>query len=324
LPIALAVLSLVVLFLVVIFSGGASETLARRRRLVTHIGSRYLAQDMNRNLKALIKACDNLKISYSCHYHATENLIAVHLNHQDYLFLNWTTPLNRHSITHLCLDKDYFAAYFQDVIRLPRTRSFLNPYCDPKYARYLQFQTIAEIIKAVEGDSVYPIVIKNNRGSLGTNVFKVTKQRELEQGFIAIFNQNSASFDYVGLVQEYIAIAREYRVIYLQGEYQFAYLKDQGQAQFVGNLSPLHWQGAKACLVTDPQIIEQLQRFCAPLFKKLLIPFCGLDVAIDTQGRYWLIEANAAPGFERFIQDQGDEVVVRLYRSILQHLANIN
>ena len=63
-------------------------------------------------------------------------------------------------------------------------------------------------------------------------------------------------------------------------------------AVFKDNLSPLHWEGAKAKIVTSHDEIEKLKSFCAPIFDKLMIPFCGLDVVKNKAGEYWLIEAN--------------------------------
>ena len=276
---------------------------------------------MNRNISALVKACSNLNLPYDTH-HSTENLVSVTIANKKYLFLNWTTPLNPQSVMQLCQDKDYFFSFYRNVVKMPKTTAFLNPYSDEKYEKYLNQKTVFEIINQVESVHEYPIIVKKNRGSWGTNVFKVENRRKLEKGFLDIFNLNSASFDYVGLSQDYIEIETEFRVIFLNGEYQFAYKKVTDNAVFKDNLSPLHWEGAKAKIVTSHDEIEKLKSFCAPIFDKLMIPFCGLDVVKDKAGEYWLIEANSSPGFDYIIEHEGPGIVISLYENILSAIKN--
>ncbi len=275
---------------------------------------------MNKNIEAIKLACEIEGIPHKVH-HATGNLITVKIGENRYLFVNWTTPLNPQSIMQLCQDKDYFYSFYKNVIKMPVTSSFLNPYSTEKYQKYRKRKTVFEIIEAIESGHNYPLIVKRNRGSLGNNVFKVCSRRELEKSIIDIFNMNSASFDYVCLAQEFINIESEFRVLFLNGEYQFSYKKVLDDAQYTGNLSPLHWEGARAELITEAQLIEDLKVFCSSLFSKLLIPFCGLDIAIDKSGQFWLIEANSAPGFDRFIEHGGKNEVVQLYRNMLSILA---
>ena len=274
---------------------------------------------MNRNIESLLIACNNLGVEYNF-YHATKNLVGVILSGREWLFINWATPLNPQSIVQLCRDKDYFYNYFKDVVRMPNSDAFLYPYSDDKYASYLEQRSIFEIIKSVEGNMAYPLIVKKNRGSWGTNVFKVESRRELEQALLAIFNMSSASFDYVALVQEFIEIEKEFRAIFLDGELVFAYEKIVEGAEFKDNLSPLHWEGSRALFVTDNEEIEAIKRLCRPMFKKLVIPFCGLDIVKSRSGEYVLIEANSSPGFDHIIKHQGYEQVVGLYERILKRL----
>ncbi|PIE41371.1 MAG: alpha-L-glutamate ligase [Gammaproteobacteria bacterium] len=274
---------------------------------------------MNKNIKALTKACGNLNILFE-NYHETNNLVSVHVGANDYVFVNWTTPLNSQSIMQLCQDKDYFYSYYRDVINMPKTSAFLNPYSDEKYKQYLHEKTVYEIINAIESHHSYPMIIKKNRGSWGANVFKVKDRRQLEKGLLDIFNMNSFLFDYICLAQDYIDIEKEYRAIFLSGELQFCYYKIIDGAIYTDNLSPLHWEGSKAKLVSDLDEKKFLSEFCAPLFDKLMIPFCGLDIARDHLGRLWLIEANSSPGFEYIIEGEGEEIAVRLYENILRTL----
>ncbi len=275
---------------------------------------------MNRNIRMIREACEAEGFRYKSH-HATGNLLSVEISGSHYIFVNWTTPLNPQSIMQLCQDKDYFYTFYKDVIKMPATLSFLNPYSDKQYEVYLEEKTVCEIIETIEHNYAYPIILKKNRGSWGKNVFKAHSRIELEKGVLEIFNANSAGFDYVCLAQECIDIDKEYRVIFLDGNYQFAYSKIIDNARFSSNLSPLHWDGAKAEMIYNEELIDSIKAFCAPLFNKLTIPFCGLDIAVDKLGGFWLIEANASPGFEHIIEYGGQHEVIWLYRKMLKALA---
>ncbi len=274
---------------------------------------------MNANLRAVIKACFALQIPYTC-YHHSENMVDVQVNGTSYLFINWIVPINPNAIARLCTDKDYFYTYFKGTLPMPKTLSFLNPDCDHKYHIYLKAHSHVDIANEVERALTYPLVVKKNRGSLGCNVFKVEDRAAFLEALVHVFNLESNQYDYVALVQDYIPIQKEYRIIYLRGNLMFAYEKNTDEAQFQGNLSPLHWEGATALQVTDPALLAALADFCAPLFQKIMIPFCGLDVACDPNGTFWLIEANASPGFDHFIRSEGDEAVVELYKTMLKGL----
>lgn len=127
---------------------------------------------MNKNLESLISAYKNLGVEYNF-YHNTNNLVAVRFKKREFLFINWATPLNPQSIMQLCRDKDYFYNYYKEVLRMPKTIAFLNPYSDPKYEKYLKQQSIFEIIQKVEENLQYPLIVKKNRGSWGINVFSL-------------------------------------------------------------------------------------------------------------------------------------------------------
>lgn len=275
---------------------------------------------MNRNLRMLIGACEKAGIAYQRH-HPSGNAVSVTVHGKSYLFVNWSTPFNPHSVAQLCQDKDYFQAVFSDVIRMPGTLAFLDPCCDGEYERYLVYKSVDEIVAAICEAYSFPLIVKRNRGYWGVNVFKVEDVQQLERRVRQVFDRNTAAFDYVCLAQAYIPVASEYRVVYFHGRHMFSYRKVNEQAAFTGNLSPLHWDGATAELVTDEALIGRLCRFCAPLFERQMLPFCGLDIVEDTRGSLWLIEANGSPGFDRIIEHGGQAHVAALYAAMLRHLS---
>lgn len=274
---------------------------------------------MNANLCKLLQACQELGVEYIIH-HPSENLIEVVINGHPFMFVNWATPLNSQSVTQICQDKDYFYSVYNNVVKMPETLAFLDPGCDRRYHQYRSASTVADIIDTVESTFDYPLVAKKNRGSHGRNVFKVDNRQELERCLNEIFNRNSSEYDYVCCLQKYIDIRHEYRAVFLQGTLVFLYEKTTKEARFIGNLSPLHWEGGKARLEDNEEINLAISNFCRPLFDKLMIPFCGLDIAVDTHNNYYLIEANSSPGFDHILQAGDHGMVLKTYKLLLNEL----
>lgn len=273
---------------------------------------------MNTNIKALITACDEENIDYTFH-HPSKNNVMVHFEKSSMLFSSWTTPINPHSVVQLCVDKDYFYTFFKDVIKMPRTRSYLNPYCNEKYVKYLELQTITDIVGDIEEKHEYPLITKMNKGARGNHVYLNKNKAELEASLLNIF-KGCVQRDYVALIQDYISIKKEYRALFLQGELILIYEKETDKAVFTGNLSPLHWEGSRARIIADPLLTQRISDFCAPLFKKLMIPFCGLDIALTEEGDLSLIEANTSPGLDALVKGESLKPAVELYRKILKEL----
>lgn len=134
---------------------------------------------------------------------------------------------------------------------------------------------------------------------------------------------NSSSFDYIALAQEYIDIEKEYRAVFLDGNYQFAYEKIIDNAKFCDNLSPLHREGSRAEFVINKKEIEAIKNLCKPMFQKNMIPFCGIDIAKSKKGEYIVIEANSSPGFDHIIKHEGESEIVKLYENILKKLSRL-
>jgi hypothetical protein len=272
------------------------------------------------NIKMLLVACQKLAIKYEI-LHPNQNLVKVKIGDRDYYFANYATPLTPQTIAEIFKDKQYFYEIFQDVVKMPHTISFVSPYCDQKYKDYLKFCNVNEIISEINNNFDLPVILKRNRGSGGNNVFKCNDLPQIREALDQIFNLNSKDYDYVAIAQAPINIVKEYRSICLNREQIILYDKDFSQAEFTGNLSPLHWQGAIARQVSDLQIIEAIDQFIQPIFQKMpAIAYVGLDVAVDDQGVYWLIEANSHPNFDIFIRDNGERPIINLFQMILKYL----
>jgi len=271
------------------------------------------------NIKMLIEACKKSSIAYEI-LHPNQNVVKIKLGDREYYFTNYSTPLTPQSVAEIFKDKQYFYQIFQDVVKMPRTISFISPYCDVKYLEYLEFPSIDKIITEIENNFQFPVIVKRNRGSAGNNVFKCADLLEVRNALERIFDVGSKNYDYVALTQQSINIIKEYRSVCLHQEQIVLYEKDISQAEFVGNLSPLHWEGAIAKQVNDAQVIQAIDEFIKPIFEKMSIAYVGLDVVLDDRGKYWLIEANSHPNFDIFIRDNGEAAIVQLFQKILKYL----
>ena len=272
------------------------------------------------NIRMLLEACKKLAVEYEI-LHPNQNLVKVKIGDREYYFTNYSTPLIPQSIAGIFKDKQYFYQVFRDVVKMPRTISFISPYCDEKYKEYLRFLNIDEIIAEIEDNFELPIILKRNRGSGGNNVFKCCDSPQMRSALENIFDVNSKSYDYIALAQDSINIVKEYRSVCVNQEQVILYDKDFSQAEFTGNLSPLHWEGAIAKQVNDSRTIDAIAEFIKPIFQKMpAIAYVGLDVALDDRGIYWLIEANSHPNFDIFIRDNGEEAIVGLFEKILKYL----
>ncbi|MEA5470900.1 ATP-grasp domain-containing protein [Spirulina sp. 06S082] len=270
------------------------------------------------NIRILIEACKQLKIDYDI-LHPTENLVRVKLQ-QNYYFVNYTVPLISQAIAKILIDKEYTYRLLKDCVNNPKTLAFLTPFCDEKYQQYLHFDTVGKIIGEIQTHFSFPVIIKRNRGTSGNNVFLCQNEREANNSLKTIFDTHSKNSDYVALAQEYINIEQEYRAVFLDRELILLYNKDNKNAKFTGNLSPLHWEGAKARHITDRQIVTEIQNFVNPVFQNLDISYGGFDIARDRHNQLWLIEINSHPNYNIFVRDNSEEIIIQLFRKILAKL----
>jgi glutathione synthase/RimK-type ligase-like ATP-grasp enzyme len=55
-----------------------------------------------------------------------------------------------------------------------------------------------------------------------------------------------------------------------------------------------------------------------PIFKEISVNYGGLDIALDKNGNYWLIEINSSSGFDIFIRDNSEAVIVEMFKKMLK------
>jgi glutathione synthase/RimK-type ligase-like ATP-grasp enzyme len=267
------------------------------------------------NLQLFRKACQKLDIPYET-FHSSQSLMRIKLD-KYYYFVNNGTPFNSEAINELFKDKEYTYLLLKDKINMPRCLGFLSPFCPEEYKQYLVYQNLAEITEEVTKNFALPVIVKKNRGSFGYHVFLCQTVEDIRGAFSEIFDVNGKKTDYVAIAQEYIDIIHEYRVIVFHNEILLVYEKDKSQAKFTGNLSPLHWEGAIALHITDETLIREIKDFIEPIFSEMMINYGGFDIARDGNGKLWLIEINGTPNYNIFIRDNGEDIIVTMFQTIL-------
>ncbi|MEH2161505.1 MAG: YheC/YheD family protein [Nostoc sp.] len=273
------------------------------------------------NLSLLLKACENLNINYEI-IHPTENLVKIKLNNKQHYFCNYSTPIINQALAQIIKDKEYTYHILKKKVKLPKTVGFLSPFCDLQYKIYLKFPSFEDIILEIKNNFETPVIVKRNSGSSGHNVFLCQNTDEVKTALKDIFNVNNKKYDYVAIAQEFIHIKAEYRAVFFNKELVLLYEKDITNAKFAGNLSPLHWDGAKAKHINEPQILTKIANFAKPVFEELDINYGGLDIALDRDNQYWLIEINSHPNYSIFTRDNGEEPVLRIFEKMLISLAS--
>lgn len=274
---------------------------------------------MLNNVRLALKACTELNIPYEI-LHPSQNLVKIKINHQEYFFVNYSTPLVSQSIAQILKDKDYTYQLLKDIIKMPKTQAFLSPFCEAKYQEYLDWQNLEDIKAQILKQFPLPVIVKRNRGSAGNNIFLCHNVTDIETALTKIFNLQAKDYDYVALAQAYIKIKKEYRVIFLNQKLILAYEKNIENATFTGNLSPLHWEGSKAIKIDDQDLLTTMQEFVNPIFTKINLNYGGFDLVIDSQDQWWLIEINSHPNFNIFIRDHDENIIVDLFKKMLLSL----
>jgi glutathione synthase/RimK-type ligase-like ATP-grasp enzyme len=270
------------------------------------------------NIEILLAACEELNIPYEI-LHPSQNLIRIKQGGEEYYFVNYMTPFNSASVAEIFKDKGYTYQLLNGKINTPRTLGFVSPHCEEKYKKYLIFPDIESIVLEVNKKFALQVILKRNRGAGGNNVFLCKTREQIKEALEIIFNVNSKDYDYVALAQEYIEIAHEYRAVFWKEKLVLLYEKDKSQAKFAGNLSPLHWEGATAKHIINPNLMSEIEDFVKPVFAEIAINYAGLDIALDTKGAYWLIEINSSPNYDIFVRDNDRQIVVTMFKGILEN-----
>jgi glutathione synthase/RimK-type ligase-like ATP-grasp enzyme len=270
-------------------------------------------------MKCLRAACERLGISYAVH-DLNGNFMSVIAGGPRY-FVNYGTPFNNDAISKICKDKEFTYRLLHDVIRMPKTMAYFDPnFGREEYQKFVREENLKAIVGDIMKNLSLPVIVKMNAGTRGTNVFLCNDEAQVAASIEQIYRKDSVNYDYMAIGQEYVRVQKEYRVVMFRKEAILVYEKDFAGAQFVGNLSPLHQENAKAILITDASLIKRISDFVQPIFEKIDIEFAGLDILVNENGELVLLELNNRPGFAYFVRDNGEEPLVQMYERVLSAL----
>jgi ribosomal protein S6--L-glutamate ligase len=111
------------------------------------------------------------------------------------------------------------------------------------------------------------------------------------------------------LVQDYIEIQEDYRIIVLGGEVLGVMRRTKGEGKITTNYT----RGNTAEIAELPTNALELARKACEV---LQVEFGGVDLIIDNKGNYLILEVNIFPGFKGFEQSTGINVAEKLLNFI--------
>ena len=269
---------------------------------------------MEQNIICLTAACTELGLQFEF-IDEEHNFLRVRCNGQAHYFQLNRTPFNAESVASICKDKYHTYCLLKEYVRFPKTLSFMSYNVDHRYKEYLQYRSLQEILAVVESELSYPCIIKSNSGSFGSNVFLCHSRTEAQDAIQRIFNKNSHLYDYILLAQEFVPTKEEYRLVCFKEEPVLAYKRSANPREF----NARYWENSasRAVFVTQQEIIQELQEFIRPVYGVLNIGFVGFDIIRSFDNELYVLELNSGPRFDHFIDSNGPEHVISMYKDIL-------
>jgi glutathione synthase/RimK-type ligase-like ATP-grasp enzyme len=286
---------------------------------------------MSVTIPLLTQACKNLELPYEF---LDKNKVVLKVSFLDksHLFIANNLGLNNEVVEKICRDKSYTYQLLKDIVSIPETDTYIDPKAPEIYRGFSKFRTQCAVVSDILNKDLESIILKPNSKSMGVNVFDCNTEVSVKKAVASIWDKKSYYYDHILLAQEKITIQKEYRVVVFNGKVELVYQKDNQLVftnsipKYIGNVSPLHYEGAKAVLLSvknkkDKKIISDLQSFLSPIFKNIDLKYAGIDVVLDSNNKYQLLELNSKPGYSFFVRDNGSDEVISFFEKVLKTLA---
>ncbi|NCN87790.1 MAG: alpha-L-glutamate ligase [Candidatus Pacebacteria bacterium] len=267
--------------------------------------------------KIIAKACKKTNLDFTFAT-ANKTVLAIKLKDKTHYIINSNLGLITNTEAHICLDKAYQHEILSDVINISKTISYLDPFS--KFGEFSEYKSHQEIVGDITDKFSFPLIVKKNTGTEGENVFLCNNANQVSVAVNNIFNLDSYLYDHVLIAQQRINIKEEYRAIFYKNNLELLYKKDISQAQYTGNLSPLHYEGSKAVDIDDSKFQQKISDFISPIFKKINLSYAGFDIAEDQSGKLYLIEINSIPGYAHYLANNPEDKLFNLFTKILTDL----
>lgn len=236
-------------------------------------------------------------------------------NEKIYIFGN-AFPLNNNVAQKICSDKSALSEIL-NINKIPCVPHLL--YCYLDYNIYWNLETLKQQLQLYKSH----LVVKDNNGSCGKNVFLVKNEKEIKKA-VNLLVKNKLDI----AVSPYIEDAKEYRIIMLDGECQVCYLKEKpfvvgdgiskleklisnkykkfhfelpkcmlktkpasGEQVYIGWKNNLKLN-AMAKIITDQTFLKKALPLCKKIVKILNIRFCSIDL-FETKDNLQVLEINS-------------------------------
>lgn len=267
---------------------------------------------MEANIKSLVQACQINDIPYQFIDNHQNYMIIAGKHH----FHHNRTPFNNQSMAQVCKDKKHQYELLKNKVNMPKTMDFLDYNVKKKYQTYVTYKCLDDIIEQIENNFSYPLVIKKNKGALGIHVFLCQNQDEARVAINTVFDKSLPEYDYVVLAQEFIKTKKEIRVVFYDGKARLSYERYFGDVKFGAR----YWEGlnGKTIPLLDQTIINKATEVFRQAVTLPGLSYVGLDIIIDENDNFFLIELNSGPKFNNYIFNHGDNAVVAMYSEILK------
>lgn len=218
-------------------------------------------------------------------YTDKDRYIAEELERAGYRLFNSSSAIVKcddKMLTHLSLS--------DQGIKMPTTISSPLCYRDDGNRKYLD--NVIEIIGL-------PMIVKENYGSLGRQVYFVTNKNEL-------LDLENKLIHVPHIFQQFIASSKgkDYRIIVIGGK-AVAYMKRENKYSYLSNLAT----GGKSYVVDLPKTYLEVAEKAA---KILELDYCGVDILEGENGEPILSEVNSNAFYEGIEKTTGINVA-RLY-----------
>lgn len=271
--------------------------------------------------EAAISACKNLNLKYLFH-HKDDLILEVIIKDVPFYFVSHCNPFDRSDFDHICRDKDFLYTLVSSYIKTPKWKSYLDPswqcWTNPNY-NVFRYKDIEAIADDILNNFSFPVVIKKNRGSMAINVFIAESKEKAIKSLKTIFNKRNEAYDYCGLAQEYLDVAKEYRAVVYKGKVYLLYEKNLPKKFRKRNLG---WTFTSHKQIEDKNFIDRIENFVRPIYENIPIKFAGFDLILDKNNELWFLEMNKTPMFDSFVAENGVEKLTEMIEEIFRDIIN--
>ena len=269
------------------------------------------------SLACLTMACKRLGLKHQ-RVSANGNVLRVSANEGPVYFLRNKHPFNDYVAARLAEDKGYQYELFAAAdLPVPFTLQVFNPYADDRFDRYKTHGSVSEMVKDIERQHAYPVLIKKYRSSVSQGVYVESDGAAVGRRLQALF-ENSGFLDNTVLIQSFVK-GPEYRLVASEEELLLVYEKRSEGSEGAGSEdpNPLHHASGQAIRVDDVELIRSLEELTAHVAAIIRLGFYAIDVIRGEEG-FAILELNPNPFCYFYNRSNGREDFAAIYERLLE------